>query len=134
MKIVRLTLGYVCLLVLCSCATRPRTSAIVPAKELPSEVIMNKNAGRWGLLVVTLRLENGEELPFVVDTGSSWTVFDKALEPPGKRLKTIKVSTWNAQQEAEVYAAPRLYLGGAPLMISNIVTCDHQRSASQIEP
>jgi hypothetical protein len=124
MRIVRVTFAWVCLLVLCSCATKPPTSAIIPATELPSEVSMNKNAGRWGLVFVKLRLEGGEEVLFVVDTGASSTLLDKSLEPAGKRLKRISFSTWSAEQEGEVYPAPRIYLGGAPLMISNIVTCD----------
>lgn len=127
MKAVRLICALVWLVVLCSCATRPQTSAIIPATELPSEVTMNKDAGRWGLLFVKLRSEGGEELAFVMDTGSSCTVFDKSLEPPGKRLETITLASWGTRQEAGVYAAPKLYLGGVPLMISNIVTCDMRK-------
>jgi hypothetical protein len=85
---------------------------------------MNKNAGRWGQLFVKLRLEGSDEMLFVVDTGSSWTVLDKSLELPGKGLKRVSLSTWDARQEAHVYLAPRIYLGSTPLMISNIVTCD----------
>jgi hypothetical protein len=124
MRIVRLGIAWICLLVLCSCATKPRTAAIVPAAELPSEVAINKNAGRWGLLFVKLRLESGEEIPVVVDTGSSWTVLDKSLQPGGERLKTVKLSTWNTEVQADVYPAPRICLGSTPLMISNVAVCD----------
>jgi hypothetical protein len=126
-KLIHVTLPYACLLILGSCATAPHPSAIVRATELPTEVTMNKNAGRWGLLFVTLQSERGEELPFVLDTGSSWTVLDKSLVPSGERLGTISVSTWSAAHKADVYPAPKLYLGGTRLMISNIVTCDVEK-------
>src|SRR5437773_12538482 len=80
------------LLLLCSCKTMREPGAIVPAAELPGEVTMNKDAGRGLWVFVTIRLESGEELPFVVDTGASWTAFDKSLEPKlGKRLGTRMV-------------------------------------------
>jgi len=123
-KLIRVTLSYACLLIPGSCATRPHPSPIIPATELPADVTINKNAGRWGMLFVTLQSESGEELPFVLDTGSSWTVLDKSLVPSGERLRTISLSTWSVAHKADVYAAPKLYLGGTRLMISNIVTCD----------
>ena len=74
------------LLLLCSCATTPEPPAIIPASELPADVIVNKDAGRGMWLFVTLRLESGEELPFFVDTGMTFTLFDKSLESKlGKR-------------------------------------------------
>src|SRR5258705_204964 len=120
------TLGaWLSLSLLCSCATPPRPPAIIPPSELPADVTMNSNAGRWSLLFVTLRWENGEEMPFVVDTGSSWTLCDESLKPRlGKRLNTIKVASWSTEHKARVYAAPKLYLGNVPLAVSNIVTCD----------
>jgi hypothetical protein len=119
---------FLSLLLLCSGAATPEPSALVPASELPADVAMNKSAGQWGLLFLTLRLENGRELPFVVDTGSSWTMLDKSLEPTlGKRLDTITITSWDVKQAASVYAAPKLYLGGTPLDMSTIVTCDFRK-------
>jgi hypothetical protein len=66
---------FLSLLLLCSCATE---NSIHP--RLPADVTMNKEAGRGGLVVVTLRLESGAALPFVVDTGSPWTFFEKSQE------------------------------------------------------
>jgi len=60
-KIIRLTAAGIGLLLLCSCAT------IHPL--LPADVTLNKDVARGNVLFVTLRLENGEELPFIVDTG-----------------------------------------------------------------
>jgi hypothetical protein len=72
----------VSLLLLCSCATGKPTRS-----QLPADVAFNKDAGRGGWLFVTLRLESGEELPFLLDTGAPWTFFDKSREPKlGKRL------------------------------------------------
>jgi hypothetical protein len=114
--------GLVSLLLLCSCATvdptRPR---------LPAAVAFNKNAGRGGWLIVTLRLENGEQLPFLLDTGAPWTFFDKSQEPKlGKRLDSGTAWNFGTKHESGVYAAPKLYLGGTLLMMTgtNVGTLD----------
>ena len=100
------------LLLLCSRAMADS----IPA-QLPADVTMNKGAGRGSWLIVALRLESGEELPFVVDTGSPITLLDKSLEPKlGKRLETMGFSTPDrGEQESGVYPAPKLYLGGVLL-------------------
>jgi hypothetical protein len=132
MRIIRLKprpLGtFLGLLLLCSCATTPEPSTIIPASELPADVTMNEEAGRGNVLFVTLRLEGGEELPFIVDTGAGATCFDKSLEAKlGKRLGSATVGSWGTKMETGRYAAPRLYLGNTPLMTgSNVVTLDFQ--------
>lgn len=79
-------------------------------------------------MFVMLRFENGEEMPFVVDTGASWTVFDKSMAPKlGKRLDTISLGSWSGTHRASVYAAPKLYLGSTLLVISNVITCDFNK-------
>ena len=104
---------------LCSCATTRHGSSVIPASDLPAEVTINKDAGRGNLVFVTLRLESGEELPFLVDTGTSGTVLDKSLEPKlGKRVGTVTMGHWGAKDEANQYAAPKLYLGSTTLMMS----------------
>ena len=87
---------------------------------------MNKEAGRGGMLFIALRLEDGEERPFMVDTGASGTIFDKSLEPKlGKRRGTVPTTGWEGTGKANVYAAPKLYLGSTPLVIGNrIYTSD----------
>ena len=117
--------GLVSLLLLCSCATQNPTPS-----RLPADVPFNKNAGRGGWLLVTLRLENGEQLPFLLDTGSPGTWFDKSQEPKlGKRLGTLTVWNFGAKQESGFYAAPKLYLGSTPLMMTgtNIGVIDRQQ-------
>jgi hypothetical protein len=115
----------VSLLLLCSCAT------VDPARpRLPADVPFNKNAGRGNWLFVTLRLESGEKLPFFLDTGSPGTWFDKSQEPKlGKRLGTLTVWNFGAKQESGLYAAPKLYLGSTPLMMTgtNIGVIDPQQ-------
>src|SRR3954463_15488645 len=53
-----------------SCATQVSGPTTVRAVHLPANVVINKEAGHGGHLMVMLRLESGEELPFEVDTGS----------------------------------------------------------------
>jgi len=114
----RLVIAMLCaLLLVCSCATNPRPVAVVPAKELPADVTLNKEAGHGGLLYVTLRLADGEELPFLVDTGATGTLLDKSVEPKlGKRLGTGTSAGWGSKEKANSYAAPRFYLGNTLLV------------------
>ncbi len=105
--------------------------AATPPK-LPAELSINHGAGRGGLLIVPVRLEDGEELPFVLDTGSTGTLMDKSLEPKlGKRLGTTTMHSWGTSRELPVFAAPRLYLGGVLLNIGDrVVSDDCQRMPS----
>jgi hypothetical protein len=110
------------LLLLCSCAATPQQPAIVPATELPADATINKEAGRGGILSVTLRMEDGEEFPFMVDTGSTGTILDKSLaQKLGKRLGIGTSAGWEGSGKADVYAAPKLYLGNTLLMTGNRV-------------
>jgi hypothetical protein len=104
-------LGVISLLLLCSCATTRQPVAIVPATDLPDSVAMNEEAGRGNLLFVMLRLENGEELPFLVDTGTTITCFDKSLEPQLGKCRGVK-KIWHDGKIVDLnfYAAPKLYL------------------------
>lgn len=125
-------LGLVMSLLLCSCAAENLVHS-----QLPATVSMNKDAGRGGLLMVVVRLADGEKLPLVVDTGSPLTVLDKSLEPKlGKRLDTTTLLNFGVTQDAGVYAAPKLYLGNVPLQMvgTNIVTFDRQKLADRDWP
>ena len=109
------------LILLCSCAME---SAV--GSTLPGEVPINQEAGRGGWLIVTGRLESGEELPFAVDTGTSGTFFDKSLAPKlGEPLGTTVFQSWGVHKTNNVYAAPKVYLGGALLKLPpRVVTTD----------
>lgn len=113
---------FLSLLLLCSCAEMPDPSAITPASELPAEVAFNQDAGRGNLLIVVLRLESGEELPFAVDTGTGFTCFDDSLAPKlGKPVGTTTIQMWGKVEKKHSYATPRLYLGGTRLMTGDRV-------------
>ena len=87
---------------------------------------MNRAAGRGGWLVVSLRLDDGEEVPMIVDTGAPGILLDKSLAPKlGARLGRTTILSFVGKQSVGVYAAPRLPLGGVPLMTgSNVIVCD----------
>jgi hypothetical protein len=106
------------LLLLCSRAT---ADSIHP--QLPADVTMNQGAGRGSWLIVALRLESGEELPFMVDTGSPITLLDESLQPKlGKRLETMTFSSpAGGKQESGVYPAPKLHLGSALLTTDSYI-------------
>jgi len=90
--------------------------------QLPADVIINKDAGHNGWLFVTLRLESGEELPFIVDTGTPVTLLVKSLAPKlGKRLRTGTFWNFGHKQECGCYVAPKLYLGSIPLITGSQV-------------
>lgn len=113
---------WLSLLLLCSCATEKSASS-----RLPAPVPINKEAGREGWLIVTLRLESGQKLPFIVDTGAGGTLFDKSLEPIlGESLGTSVGYGWLGKTTNNIYSSPKLYLGGALLIMtgSQISTAD----------
>jgi hypothetical protein len=119
---------FLSLLVLFSCAAGDSF-----ASELPAEVSINELAGRGGWLIVTPRLESGEELPLVVDTGASGTMIDKSLEPKlGKPLGTAMSQSWGVKKTNDIYAAPKLYMGATALLMTGpgIVTDDCQKLSS----
>jgi Aspartyl protease len=103
-----------CLMTLVCLMAAPAAPARPP---LPADVTMNKEAGHGGVLMVTLRLEDGEELPFILDTGASGTVLDKSLEPKlGRRLGTDTMNKWEGRTRADIFAAPKLFLGRTQLI------------------
>ncbi|MGH7952308.1 MAG: retropepsin-like aspartic protease [Limisphaerales bacterium] len=80
---------------------------------------MNKDAGRGGPLIVTVRLENGEKLPMMVDTGCPFTTLDKSLEPKlGKCVSPYTIWMWGVKTESGLYGAPKLYLGNTLLKMT----------------
>src|SRR5882672_6984222 len=84
--------------------------------KLPAETTLHKTAGRGDLLFVMLRLEAGQELRFIVDTGAPGTLFDKSLETKlGKRVTTRKVFWSGGKVVLDAFPAPKLYLDDAQL-------------------
>jgi hypothetical protein len=115
----------------CSCVTKP-----LDRSRLPPEVTINRDAGRGGLLFVTLRLKSGEDLPFILDTGSPGTLFDKSLVSKlGRRLPlgTWTVSTPGGKQKSSIYWRPKLYLGSTRLKTGSLVaTFDFKQLSTQV--
>jgi hypothetical protein len=71
-------------------------------------------------------LDSGEDLLFMVDTGSPRTYLNKSLEPKlGKRLGTKSV-TWGfyGKREDGLYPAPALYLNNTRLQLGSQVETD----------
>jgi hypothetical protein len=101
---------------------------LIPS-QLPVDVAMNQEAGRGDWLIIKIRVENGEELPFIVDTGCPGCVLDKSFEPKlGTRLHFIRLWTMFGEQESGLYAAPQIYLGSVPLKTGrDIATYDFKK-------
>jgi len=90
---------------------------------LPADVPLG-NAGRGNWLIITLHLDDGKELPVMVDTGASGTLIDKSFRSElGKQLGRGTLDHWGHAVATQFYAMPQLWLGDVPLeMGTNIVT------------
>jgi hypothetical protein len=118
--------------VLCSCATRKwyTPTASIP-HLLPNEIAftdLNGTAGRGGNLFLTLRLEDGQELAFLVDTGSPVTVLDKSLVPKlGERVASGEAffPLHERRESGGIYRAPAIFLGNTRLLTGRwVITSD----------
>ena len=97
------------LFVLCTCAG-------AQPSNLPPEVAINGEAGHGGSLVVNLQMA-GEELPFILDTGTSGTVFYRSMAPKlGQPIGTARIKHWGVFTTENIYVMPKLSLGGVPLI------------------
>ena len=109
---------------LCACLV----SSGAPIK-LPAELSMNADAGRGNWVIVPLRLTNGKELQFILDTGCPHTILDESrVSELGAQLGRTNIWLLSGEKKAGVYMTPQLYLGGVRLIIdSNVLACDvHQ--------
>jgi predicted aspartyl protease len=97
--------------------------------KLPAETTINKAAGRGDLLFVTVRLETGQELRFIVDTGAPGTLLDKSLETNlAKRVATRKIFWSGGKVAVDAFPAPKLYLGNTQLLSGKeVMTFDFNR-------
>jgi hypothetical protein len=71
----------------------------------------------------------------VVDTGSPITVLDKSLAPKlGPLSGTMTINSFYGKQQAAIYQAPKLSLGGVALMTgSNLLTLNLKKMFSRSE-
>ena len=75
---------------------------------------MNPDAGCGNWLFVTLHLEDGEKLPFFIDTACASTIFDQSL--------TAKLGTPLAgKYKSPRYPAPKLFLGDVQLKTGDAI-------------
>jgi len=88
---------------------------------------MDPDALRDGIVIVNLRLADGGDLPFLVDTGSPGTLFDRTLMSKlGWRLPIGSVAVRMAgepegkAQKSGVYLEPALYLAGTKLKTGHL--------------
>ncbi len=119
--------GLLGLLVVCSCGTTHRDGY-----RLPRTVVFDEDTGRGRLLILKVRLESGEEIPFLFDTGTAITCFDQSLEPKlGRCLGPATVIHFGVKHEGNLYPAPRLFLGDTLLRSSgtNVATFDFRKTA-----
>lgn len=110
------------LLLLCSCTTTRRLNP----PGVPAEISFNQGAGRGDFILVTLRLENGDALPFVIDTGCIHTILDQSLDSKlGRRtgVKTLNYG-WYGKVRSNIYKTPKLYLGNLGLLMDDQVFTD----------
>ena len=124
-----LTLAVCMVAILCGDRTH------VLAGEQPMvELELNKDAGRGGWVIVTLHSEAGKNLPFLIDTGASHTLFDRAQKPDLKEDggKTT-ISIWQGEEESRTYLMPRLY-AGAMLLKAGKVTAVQEISSHVGQP
>ena len=107
----------------CSTSLLARGEAAAQAVT-PTETEFNYGAGREDNLLVTMRMENGEKLLFVVDNGCPITALDESLAPGlGKMVKT-RVADFvmvSGRTRLRGYRAPKLYLGEVALATDKLV-------------
>jgi hypothetical protein len=125
---------------LCSCAPtlHPTSNATTLSPALPRTQRINPDAGGHGLIVLTLRLADGQKLPFVLDTGCPVTAIDRSLAPRlGKCLATGTVNlldTGGKPESSSAYAAPPLYLSHTRLPTGDgVCTYDFQSLSSRLD-
>jgi hypothetical protein len=125
--------GIASLIFLCSCATQETVQPSLPAETAFTETAFIKDPEH---IYLTLHLENGKELLFVMDTGATWTVLDKSLEPIlGERLGTKKIRyAFYGKTRMDVYNAPELYLGNTRLLTGKRVFTDDLRRIQKNPP
>ena len=118
-----------CWVFLISCATRPQSKL-----SLPAESPMNHGAGGGDLLLISVHLKAGDELPFILDTGAPLTLLDTSLTHTlGKNVGTTKIRSMYGQTNGNFYKAPEIYVGGTQLRTGRrVLTMDLSRLSDDV--
>lgn len=139
----RMTLA--CVVGLVSCAAHAeRDKPPLPAEELSLHPTAQASwVGRSDPCVLAIRVSTRREVTpawFLVDTGSTVTIFSKSFEPSlGRRVGRRQLATpfslsGRASELANEYSAPTLYLGNVSLKTGpTVLTSDNTRKASGCE-
>jgi len=107
MNVFRIMIQWAVMVLLGFCSMEKTLSS-----TLPADVTLNKEAGRGGMVFVTIRLDDGEMLPFVLDTGCPTTCLDRSLESKlGKRIRAETLWAFGVRSQINRYSAPPLSLG-----------------------
>jgi len=84
---------------------------------LPPETSFTEEAGRGGFLRIKVRLETGEELETIVDTGARVSIFKSSWAPRlGKPAGRVILDNGHVLLTNTAYAAPKLFLGDRRLL------------------
>ncbi|MHC4641396.1 MAG: aspartyl protease family protein [Planctomycetota bacterium] len=119
------------LLLTYGCADKPKSISDSSAEDIILAEFKIANNGGPILLPVTFI--NKEHL-FVLDTGSSHTVYDTSLRHElGKIKKIEKALTLGSPIKAEIFDAPEAFLGPLNLKDSNEVSCLDLKMLSLID-
>ena len=129
-NVFRTIVQQVVLAFLCFCSVETAL-----ASGLPADITLNKDAGRGGMVFVTVRLDDGEKLPVVLDTGCPTTCLDQSLESKlGNRIRTDTLWAFGVRSQINVYSAPSLYFGKTLLKKTGdfIVTHDCSQMSADV--
>ncbi len=128
-----LMVAVMSLAVWCSCAiSLETTNGLVHA--LPGELPINYEARRFGLILLPVRIGDGEEMLFAMETGGPFTLLDRSLEPKlGKPLRRGKVQSVYGVLSGRYYPAPTLRLNNTPLQTGpKVMTTDLTRLSEDL--
>jgi len=110
-----------CLSLLAGCQS-PHPAEVRRTKDdfaelrVPFETSINPDAGRGNLILLKVRLQDGQEVSVVLDTGAGITcVDDSQTSKLGRSVGKITAHHWGKDSKQKLYAAPALYLAGARL-------------------
>jgi len=107
-----------CLWLVAGCQS-PRPAEVHRPKDdsaelkVPFETSINPDAGRGNLIFTNVRLKDGKEVSFVLDTGAGITCIDTSNL--GRSVGSVTAHNWGKDSKKKLYAAPAIYLGGARL-------------------
>jgi predicted aspartyl protease len=118
---IALLLSFLAFFLAGGCADEPEINSDAHAEHtILTEFKIAKNGGPILLPVTFIDKEH----LFVLDTGSSHTVYDTSLRQElGKVKKTEKALTLGSPIKAEIFDAPEVFLGPLNLKDSNEVSC-----------